>query len=100
MNARRIRAAARAALIAVFMLAGCTDVHEMKYQSFITAIGLDATEENDIKVSALELLFDRHGRAFSEESSFRQSSTPRWSASAVPTFRIAWSGSAVSLRGK
>lgn len=72
MTTRCFRCSALAAMVLMCaVLAGCTDIHEMKYQSFITAIGLDRTDEHDIKVSILKLLFDQQsqGLSASDESS-------------------------------
>lgn len=36
-------------------LSGCLGIYEMKHQSFITAIGIDRTDEDKIKVAVMEL---------------------------------------------
>jgi len=60
MSIYRLRIVALPTIFLAFsiVLPGCTDVYEMKHQSFIAAIGLDRTEDNFIKASLLELLFE------------------------------------------
>lgn len=38
-----------------FFLTGCLGIYEMKHQSFITAMGIDRTDDDKIKVAVMEL---------------------------------------------
>lgn len=79
------------ALPAIFLacsivLPGCMDNYEMKHQSFIAAIGLDRTEDNHIKVSLLELLFDTNQQEDSGQSGQGDQSNNAKVISATCTF--------------
>jgi hypothetical protein len=51
------------------VLSGCTDVNEMRHQSFITAIGLERLDDNHIELAIQELPFDRPQQDGDEEGS-------------------------------
>ncbi len=54
-------------LVCCILLSGCMENYEMKHQSFIIAIGLDLAEDDQIKMSLLEILFDVNRRQSSEQ---------------------------------
>ncbi|MHA6252704.1 Ger(x)C family spore germination protein [Oceanobacillus sp. CAU 1775] len=55
-------------MIFLIFVSGCNGIYEMKHQSYITAIGLDLTEDNKINVSLIELSIDPSGQQDSDEN--------------------------------